>query len=197
LDGARLEQWDADSLGRNIGYLPQEVSLFDGSIAENICRFEKDAPDERILDAAMVAGAHDLIVSFPEGYRTQIGNRGALLSAGQRQRIGLARALYGNPFLVVLDEPNANLDSMGDAALFEAIRSLRARKAIVIVISHRSNILAELDTVLVLNNGQVLEFGRRDEVWATLTKRMGNAKHSSSEGQPGRPGREGHDRQLT
>ena len=101
----------------------------------------------------------------------------------------------GNPFLVVLDEPNSNLDSMGDAALFEAIRSLRARKAIVIVISHRSNILAELDTVLVLNNGQVLEFGRRDEVWATLTKRMGNIKHSSSEGQPGRPGREGHDRQ--
>jgi len=197
LDGARLHQWDSDSLGRNIGYLPQEVSLFDGSIAQNICRFEKDAPDEKILHAAMVAGAHDLIVSFPQGYRTQIGNRGALLSAGQRQRIGLARALYGNPFLVVLDEPNSNLDSMGDAALFEAIRSLRARKAIVIVISHRSNILAELDTVLVLNNGEVLEFGRRDEVWARLAKRTSNTKHSTPEGEHGRPGREGRDRQLT
>jgi len=176
LDGACLDQWNADRLGRHIGYLPQDVSLLDGSIAHNICRFEDGACDEKILDAAMVAGAHDLIVSLPNGYATQIGERGALLSAGQRQRIGLARAIYGNPFLVVLDEPNANLDGKGDIALSSAIRRLRSRGAIVIVISHRSSVLAELDHVLILNNSEMLDFGQGDEVCARLAKRMQNAR---------------------
>src|SRR5215470_10517679 len=180
LDGARLDQWDSDRLGRHIGYLPQEASLFDGSVADNICRFAQGASEESILEAAAVAGAHDLIVSLPDGYATQIGERGALLSAGQRQRIGLARALYGCPFLIVLDEPNANLDAEGEAALAGAIKHARARKAIVIVISHRLSALSELDMVLVLNKGGLLEFGRRDEVWAKIANRMGNAAHSRS-----------------
>ena len=125
LDGARLDQWDSDALGRHIGYLPQEVALFDGTVADNICRFEEGASEERILEAAMIAGAHGLIVSLPKGYATPIGEGGALLSAGQRQRLGLARALYGGPFVVVLDEPNANLDAEGEAALTRAIKLLR------------------------------------------------------------------------
>ena len=182
LDGARLDQWDSDRLGRHIGYLPQEVSLFDGSIADNICRFEHGVSEEAILEAATVAGAHDLIVSLPDGYATQIGERGALLSAGQRQRIGLARALYGCPFLVVLDEPNANLDAEGEAALARAIKHVRERKAIVIVISHRLSALTELDMVLVLNKGGLLEFGPRDEVWARLARRFGKGMPRSVEG---------------
>jgi ABC-type protease/lipase transport system fused ATPase/permease subunit len=171
LDGARLDQWDSDVLGRYIGYLPQNVALFDGTVANNICRFEESASEEGILDAAMVAGAHDLVVSLPHGYATRIGEGGVCLSAGQRQRIGLARAVYGKPFVVVLDEPNANLDAKGEAALLQAIKALRAREAIVIVISHRMQVLAALDTVLVLHDGGVLALGRRDEVWAHLAQR--------------------------
>ena len=171
LDGARLDQWDSDALGRHIGYLPQEVSLFDGTVADNICRFEEGATEERILEAAMIAGAHGLIVSLPKGYATPIGEGGALLSAGQRQRLGLARALYGGPFVVVLDEPNANLDAEGEAALTRAIKILREREAIVIVISHRPSALAALDSVLVLHNGGLLAFGQRDEVWAHFANR--------------------------
>ena len=171
LDGARLDQWDSDALGRHIGYLPQEVALFDGTVADNICRFEEGASEESILEAAMIAGAHGLIVSLPKGYSTPIGEGGALLSAGQRQRLGLARALYGGPFVVVLDEPNANLDAEGEAALTRAIKLLRAREAIVIVISHRPSALAALDSVLVLHNGGVLAFGERDEVWERLANR--------------------------
>jgi PrtD family type I secretion system ABC transporter len=170
LDGARLDQWDSDVLGRHIGYLPQNVALFDGTVADNICRFEQKASEEDILSAAMVAGAHDLIVSLPQGYATHVGEGGACLSAGQRQRIGLARAVYGKPFVVVLDEPNANLDAKGEAALSRAIQELRERAAIVIVISHRLHVLAALDTVLVLHDGGVLALGRRDEVWARLAQ---------------------------
>ncbi|MBS0242843.1 MAG: type I secretion system permease/ATPase [Proteobacteria bacterium] len=171
LDGIQLDRWESDRLGRQVGYLPQEVSLFAGSIADNICRFDRGAGDEAILDAAKSAAAHELITSLPEGYNTQIGDRGALLSAGQRQRIGLARALYGNPFLVVLDEPNANLDAEGEAALAGAIRQLRSRKAIVVIVSHRPGVLSELDMVLVLHNGAQVAFGPQDKVWAALTKR--------------------------
>jgi PrtD family type I secretion system ABC transporter len=179
LDGARLDQWDSDRLGRYIGYLPQEVCLFDGSVADNISRFEHGASEEWVLQAARVAGAHDLIVSLPEGYATQIGEGGALLSAGQRQRIGLARALYGSPFLVVLDEPNANLDAEGELALAGAIKHVRQRRAIVIVISHRLSALSELDMVLVLHRGGLLEFGRRDEVSARLRGRIANGARSA------------------
>jgi PrtD family type I secretion system ABC transporter len=168
LDGARLDQWHSDTLGQHIGYLPQEVSLFDGTVAGNISRFEEEASDERIVEAALIAGAHNLILSLPQGYATPIGEGGALLSAGQRQRIGLARAVYGNPFLIVLDEPNANLDAEGEAALTRAIAILRARRSIVIVISHRMSALTALDTALVLHQGAVLAFGPRDEVIARL-----------------------------
>ena len=168
LDGARLDQWDTDELGRHIGYLPQDVELFDGTVAENICRFEKGAPDGGIVEAAQIAGAHNLILSLPAGYSTRIGESGGLLSAGQRQRIGLARAVYGRPFFVVLDEPNANLDAEGEAALTRAIAVLRARQSIVVVISHRVSALAALDKALVLYKGEMLAFGPRDDVLAHL-----------------------------
>ena len=182
LDGAGLDQWGSDRLGRHIGYLPQDVSLFDGTVADNICRFEAGARDQSIVEAATVAGAHDLITSLPDGYATEIGERGTLLSAGQRQRIGLARALYDRPFLVVLDEPNANLDADGEAALAGAIRHLRAQKAIVIVISHRSSVLAELDMMLVLNKGVLLEFGCRDAVLSRLAKQIQVGGHAPLQG---------------
>jgi PrtD family type I secretion system ABC transporter len=184
LDGARLDQWHPDELGRHIGYLPQEGALFDATIADNICRFEQDASEERILEAAMIAGAHQLVVSLPNGYSTRIGEGGALLSAGQRQRIGLARAIYGNPFLVVLDEPNANLDAEGEAALTRAIRILRARKAIVIVISHRVNALAALDGVLVLHKGRMLAFGQRGEVLAKFARHSKEARAGTRPAHP-------------
>jgi ATP-binding cassette, subfamily C, bacterial PrsD len=168
LDGARLDQWEPDDLGRHIGYLPQEVGLFDGTVAENIARFDEDASSERVVEAAMIAGAHGLILSFPDGYATKIGDGGARLSAGQRQRIGLARAVFGCPFLAVLDEPNANLDSEGEAALTRAIAMLRMRRSIVIVISHRISALAALDSALMLHQGAVVGLGPRDKVMASL-----------------------------
>jgi PrtD family type I secretion system ABC transporter len=168
LDGARLDQWSPSTLGQYIGYLPQEVGLFDGTVAGNISRFERGASDERIIEAAAIAGAHNLVLSLPDGYATRIGDGGALLSAGQRQRIGLARALYGNPFLIVLDEPNANLDAEGEAALTRAIAIMRAKRSIVIVISHRVSALAALDTALILHQGQMMAFGPREEVLARL-----------------------------
>lgn len=171
LDGALLDQWHSDILGQHIGYLPQEAALLDGTVAGNISRFEKGASDRRIVEAAQIAGVHELILSLPEGYSTRIGERGVLLSGGQRQRIGLARALYGNPFLAVLDEPNANLDAEGEAALARAIAIMRSRRSIVIVISHRPSALSELDTALVLHKGEMLAFGPRDEVFERLAGR--------------------------
>lgn len=171
LDGAPLDQWHSDALGQHIGYLPQEVALLDGTVARNISRFEKGVNDSRIVEAAQIAGVHELILSMPEGYSTRIGERGILLSGGQRQRIGLARALYGNPFLAVLDEPNANLDAEGEAALTRAIAIMRARRSIVIVISHRPSALSALDTALVLHQGDVLAFGPCEEVFARLAGR--------------------------
>ncbi len=164
LDGATLQQWTADELGRWIGYLPQDVELFDGTIAENICRFDPAATPESILKAASDAGVHEMIVNLPEGYNTRLGEGGASLSGGHRQRIALARALYGEPFLIVLDEPNSNLDSMGDMALTEAIRISRARGAIVIVIAHRPSALAGLDHVLLLVDGVPKALGPKEEV---------------------------------
>jgi ATP-binding cassette subfamily C protein len=164
LDGAALDQWTTDDLGRHIGYLPQDVSLFAGTIAENIARFDPDATSEAILAAAKSAGVHDMIVQLSDGYQTVVGEGGAGLSAGQRQRIALARALYGDPFLVVLDEPNSNLDAAGEAALTQAIQSIRARGGIAIVIAHRPAALAAVDKVLAMAKGQVQAFGPKSEV---------------------------------
>jgi PrtD family type I secretion system ABC transporter len=164
IDNATLEQWSSEALGRHIGYLPQDVELFDGSIAVNIARFDPQATPGAVLEAARAAGAHDLILSFPDGYGTKVGEAGMALSAGQRQRIGLARAFYGNPFLVVLDEPTSNLDSDGEEALTEAILGVRRRGGIVVVIAHRPKALDGVDHVLVVAEGRVQSFGPRDDV---------------------------------
>lgn len=164
IDGASLDQWDNDVLGRHIGYLPQGVELFDGTIAENISRFEDKPDDEAIVYAAKVAGAHELILSFESGYDTHIGEAGSALSAGQRQRIGLARALYRDPFLVVMDEPNANLDAEGEAAVVKAIVSVRERGGVAIVVAHRPSAISVVDMVLVMENGRQRAFGPKDEV---------------------------------
>jgi ATP-binding cassette, subfamily C, type I secretion system permease/ATPase len=164
LDGAALDQWSPQALGRHIGYLPQDVELFSGTVADNIARFDPDASAETIIAAARVAKVHDLIVGLPQGYDTQIGEQGQALSGGQRQRIALARALFGDPFLVVLDEPNSNLDAEGEAALTEAIASVRRRGGIVIVVAHRPSALAAVDHVLVLQGGRMTNFGPKAEV---------------------------------
>jgi ATP-binding cassette subfamily C protein len=171
LDGATYDQWSGEALGRHVGYLPQDVELLTGTIAENIARFAPDAPSEAIIAAAKAAGVHDLIVSMPEGYGTWIGEQGAALSAGQAQRIALARALYGDPFLVVLDEPNSNLDAEGDEALTRAIVGVRARKGIVVVVAHRPSAIAGLDLILAMNQGRQVEFGAKDETLAKVLKR--------------------------
>jgi PrtD family type I secretion system ABC transporter len=168
LDGAALGQWPQDLLGRHIGYLPQDIELFDGTIAENIARFEPGAEMEAVLAAARVAGIHELILHLPDGYNTRIGEAGTCLSAGQRQRLGLARALYGDPFLVVLDEPNSNLDRDGDAGLTEAIRLVRARGGIVIVIAHRPSAIAGVDQLLVMNQGRLFAFGPKATITGTI-----------------------------
>jgi len=168
LDGAALDQWSTTALGRHIGYLPQDVELFGGTVAQNIARFDSSADAEATIAAAKAAGVHDLIVALKDGYETRIGEQGAVLSAGQRQRIAPARALYGNPFLVVLDELNSNLDAQGEAALTWAIRGVRERGGIVVVVAHRPSAVATLDMVLALANGRQQAFGPRDEVLAKV-----------------------------
>lgn len=170
LDGASLDQWDSEALGCHIGYLPQGVELFDGTIAENISRFEDDPDPEMIVAAAKTAGAHDLIVRFEQGYETRIGEAGGALSAGQRQRIGLARALYGDPFLVVLDEPNANLDAEGEAAVVSAIHAIRQRNGVAVVVAHRPSAIGAVDLVLMMENGRQKAFGPRDDVLSRVLK---------------------------
>jgi len=167
-DGAAIDQWRNEDLGCHIGYLPQDVALFDGTVAENICRFDETATSDAILKAARIAGVHDIILGLPEGYSTRIGQAGASLSAGQRQRIGLARAVYGDPFLVVLDEPNANLDAEGENALGRAIQVLRHNNSIVIVVSHRPSALAVLNMAMVLYDGRAIAFGPSQEIFARV-----------------------------
>jgi PrtD family type I secretion system ABC transporter len=175
LDGAALDQWRNEDLGRYIGYLPQEVGLFDGTVAENICRFDTEATSDAILKAAQIAGVHDIILRLPEGYATRIGEGGMSLSAGQRQRIGLARAVFGDPFMVVLDEPNANLDADGENALTRAIQILRLNQSIVIVISHRPSALSALNMAMVLYEGKAIAFGPSEEVFARVRTASGQA----------------------
>ena len=170
LDGASLDQWSSEALGRHVGYLPQDVELFAGTVAQNIARFDPDADPKAILAAAEAAGVHDLIVNLRDGYETQIGEQGSALSAGQQQRIALARALYGDPFLVVLDEPNSNLDAEGEAALTQAILGIRARGGIVVVIAHRPSAIAGVDLLLVLAQGRAQAFGPKGEVLSKLVR---------------------------
>lgn len=164
LDNAALDHWSSDALGKHIGYLPQDIELSDGSIAMNIARFDPQATAAAVLEASHSAGAHDLVLSLPDGYSTKIGEGGVALSAGQRQRIGLARAFYGKPFLVVLDEPSSNLDSEGEEALTKAILNVRRRGGIVAIVAHRPKALEGVDHVLVLGDGRVQSFGKREEV---------------------------------
>ncbi|WP_454061535.1 type I secretion system permease/ATPase [Candidatus Nitrospira salsa] len=170
LDGADYDQWDRTTLGRSIGYLPQDVELFDGTVAENIGRFDPDATSDAIIAAARLADVHDIITSLPCGYDTVIGEAGGRLSAGLCQRIGLARALYGEPFLIVLDEPNSNLDHAGDLALREAIRTMRTRGSIVIVVAHRPSAIEPVEQLLYLKEGRQGAFGPKAEVLAQVTR---------------------------
>jgi len=170
LDRAALDQWSPEALGRHIGYLPQSVELFDGTVAENISRFEPEAEAEAVIAAARAAGVHELVVSLPEGYGTRLGESGANLSAGQRQRVALARALYRDPFLVVLDEPNSNLDTEGEQALTNAIQGIRSRGGIAIVIAHRPSALGAVDQLLVLNRGRQQAFGAKDDVLRKMVR---------------------------
>lgn len=167
LDGADINNWDKHKLGPYVGYLPQDIELFEGSISNNIARFG-EADSEKVVNAAKVAGVHDMILQLPEGYDTVIGSMGLNLSGGQRQRIGLARAIYGSPKLVVLDEPNSNLDEVGEQALAQAIQQIKATQATVFIITHRAGILAQVDQLLVLRNGSVMAFGPREQVMADL-----------------------------
>ncbi|MEM6497971.1 MAG: type I secretion system permease/ATPase [Pseudomonadota bacterium] len=168
LDNAELHNWSTEHLGHHIGYLPQSVELFEGSVAENIARFAPDADAEDIIAAARTAGVHELIMTFPEGYETNVGEQGSLLSVGQRQRIALARALFRDPFLVVLDEPNSNLDAEGDLALQMAMKRVRARGGIVVMVAHRAAALNSVDIVLAIRDGKALAYGPRDEVLSQI-----------------------------
>jgi ATP-binding cassette, subfamily C, bacterial len=169
LDGADVAPWPRESLGRHVGYLPQDIELFADSVASNISRFRND-DDEKVIEAAQLAGVHEMILRLPSGYETQIGDGGTVLSGGYRQRIGLARAVYGNPSFVVLDEPSSNLDSDGDAALLACIAELKRRGATVAMISHRPNTLGAVDKLLLLRDGTAELFGPRDEVIARLSR---------------------------
>ncbi|HVN30007.1 MAG TPA: ATP-binding cassette domain-containing protein, partial [Candidatus Binataceae bacterium] len=171
LDGAALDQWATDVLGQHIGYLPQDVELLAGTVAQNIARFETEADTEAVIAAAKAVGVHDLIVRLPNGYDTPIGEQGSALSAGQAQRIALARAVYRDPFLVVLDEPNSNLDAEGEEALTRAILGVREREGIVIVVAHRPSAIAGVDRLLMMNQGRAQAIGPKDEVLSKVLQR--------------------------
>jgi ATP-binding cassette subfamily C exporter for protease/lipase len=167
LDGADIYQWDKDQLGPHIGYLPQDIELFGGSIAENIARFGQIESD-KVIEAAKLAGVHEMILRLPQGYDTLVGDRGAGLSGGQKQRIGLARALYGDPSFIVLDEPNSNLDETGEAALKFAIERLQSAGKTVVLITHRTSIIAATTKLLLLVEGQLRMYGPTPHVLAAL-----------------------------
>ncbi|MCD9118754.1 type I secretion system permease/ATPase [Pseudomonas bijieensis] len=178
LDGADISQWRREELGQYIGYLPQDIELFEGTISQNISRFGP-LNASAVVAAARMAGVHELVLQLPDGYDTLIGANGGGLSGGQRQRIGLARALYGEPRLVVLDEPNSNLDDAGEKMLAEALQKLRQSRATVFVITHRAGVLAQVDKLLVLNHGELSLFGPRDKVLARLREATPAARQAA------------------
>jgi len=161
-------QWDRESFGRYVGYLPQDIELFSGTVRANIARFRADATDEEVVKAAQTAGAHEMILRLANGYDTELHEGGAVLSSGQRQRVGLARTLFGEPKLVVLDEPNSNLDSDGEHALVRAMADLKAKKTTVVLISHKPSILAQADKLLLLRPGQPFMYAEREVVMRAL-----------------------------
>jgi ABC-type protease/lipase transport system fused ATPase/permease subunit len=167
LDGASLAHWDPLQLGGCIGYLPQEIDIFPGTIAENVARLGTPN-DDAVVAAAKLAGVHEAILKLPHGYETELGDGNVVLSGGMRQRIALARAIYGDPRLVILDEPNSNLDAEGENALAGALRALKARETTIVVVTHKPQLLAHVDYVLVLNAGQIQLFGERDRVLAKI-----------------------------
>ena len=171
VDGAALRQWRPQTLGRHIGYVPQSIELFEGTVGENIARMSSDSDSAKVLEASRISGAHEMILRLPNGYETQVGEGGVSLSAGQRQRVALARALYGDPFLVILDEPNSNLDNEGESALLEAVRSVKERGGVVVMIAHRPGLLAVCDKVVFLADGAQRAFGQRDDVLRRILAR--------------------------
>ncbi|WP_172327075.1 type I secretion system permease/ATPase [Mangrovicoccus sp. HB161399] len=182
LDGATIDQYEADALGHYVGYLPQQVTLFDGTLAENIARLEPGAKDEDIIKAAKRAAAHDMILRLPDGYNTRVSAAGAQLSGGQIQRVGLARALYGDPVILVLDEPNSNLDNEGSQALNQAIRSMKEEGKSVLIMAHRPAAIQECDMLLVLDGGSVKAFGPRDEVLGKMVKNANEIRAAQTPG---------------
>ena len=175
LDGADIAAWDKQKLGPHLGYLPQDIELFEGTISDNVARFGKIDPEKVVL-AARVAGVHEMILQLPDGYDTVIGSEGINLSGGQRQRIGLARAIYGSPRLIVLDEPNSNLDDVGEKALAVALQKIKETGATVFIISHRPSILSRLDRIMVMNAGTITMYGARDHVIAELAQQQAKAQ---------------------
>ena len=173
LDDALISQYSAQTLANSIGHLPQSIEIFDGTIAENIARFRKDATPEEVVAAAKLAGVHEMILGFDKGYDTPVGEGGAALSGGQRQRIGLARTVFGNPFLVVLDEPNSNLDPLGEQSLNEAIQRMRSNGQIVVIVAHRPSAIFAANKILSLRNGRAEMFGPKRQVLAALFPRQG------------------------
>ncbi|MFZ1346680.1 MAG: ATP-binding cassette domain-containing protein, partial [Tabrizicola sp.] len=177
-----LDQYDPDALGACIGYLPQRVTLFDGTIADNIARLQAGADPAGIIAAAKAAAAHEMILKLPEGYDTQVASIGSRLSGGQVQRIGLARALYGDPVLLILDEPNSNLDNDGSNALNQAIRTAKARGASVLIMAHRPAAIQECDLLLVMNDGAAAGFGPRDAVLRETVRNATDIVRSATPG---------------
>ena len=182
LDGADIFQWNKDDLGPWMGYLPQDIELFEGTVSENIARFGK-VDSNQVIDAAIRAGVHDMILRFPQGYDTRLGADGGMLSGGQKQRIGLARAIYGNPSFIVLDEPNSNLDDVGEAALVRTVLDLKARGKTVVLITHRTSIINAVDKLLVLREGELAAYGPRDQVLAHLMQQQQQAQQQAQQAQ--------------
>ena len=164
LDGATLDQWSPETLGAHIGYLPQTLHMLPGTVGQNIARFNAEAEDAEVIEAARIAGVHEMILALPDGYATPLDQMNGQLSGGQIQRLGLARAVFGAPRLIVLDEPNSNLDANGDDALSEAIRTMRARGSVVVVMAHRPSAIAAVNKVMLLHKGRAERFGEKNEV---------------------------------